>query len=557
MQPTDEDPKEAAGGYLSWDSIGRYGQVLSTMLMLEMPPEELRRIRGPALARTHSSEGSPLLNPTVPLRLLLAPDLSPADPVVRNIVNLAGHEGIEVYAHPASLAKFGESHLTAFDFEKEAGHAIVRWPAGAKYQTSESVPSGSDLVFDLLNRLPPFEEIEAWEAVIAWAFDSYSSIHATITRDPAALQSRATRSGLARRGFMSPEEGLATALTVIHHRGQHVISVPPGGPNMRCNSFTWYSGAAQLAMPWYRSVFAAVAEEARDHNEETLGNRKLYCLQGIYVRVRQLLRIHDRLSWLALLEAQKGSDNSVTEEQSELVFDAVSAVNGSLDGMAVWLFEKEGASLTEGEWKSVSFKNLHNIGEDGRERPLAARIVKYAPAKTALRQSLPPVLALASELRISGYHYHPLLVTGMRFPELIRVGLAGGGHRIAETDAETAGGIHISQGHAANLNFQHGVDGFVVAENNTLALPLGFVRSLIRDYLQVLNPVLEAVAKVDGLALKSTTEYFENRPSPYAKAMLDFQRPLTLPSRIKAPEMTTPNPQAVEEVSDETEMGLN
>ncbi len=496
-------------------------------LLAALPPGELRRLRGPALLRSSRPRASnPLFEPTAPMRILLAPDLSPADATAQNLVNLAEHEGVEVHAHPTVAEKFGSVHIRRFELMKRDHGFTVRWRNGSR--TAESLvliaERADSLAIGLLREVPPPNEMEAWAATVTWAWSHDSPIQLTATRHSQAVWERTTTSGFADRGFMSPEEALAAVLAVLHHHNRYIVVAGPGYLH-RCDTFGWYSGAAQIATPWYRSIFTAVVEERETTADPSAPSPDLLldCLQGIFVRIRQLLRIHDRLAWLSLVEASEGANNGAVDEQADLVFDAVSAVNGVLDGLVVWLVEREGIQAGA-EKKSVGFPALH---AKGKSKKWVAQFARHAGAIALLQRPPHPILRLASEMRLKGYHYHPLLTTVLQFPELVQVTDADGSDRWAAVREETAGAVRVGQPLAGDLGLPYGVDGFVVLEDDAFALPLGFVRGLLREFLRLLNEVLEQVAKAEGLRLDTDNEYF-GRASPYAAAAVDFDRQLAI-----------------------------
>jgi hypothetical protein len=71
----------------SWDSLKHYGQLLERVVLAALPPEELRRLRGPALRKTdRPRDPHPLHNSSEVARILLLPDVDPADPTVALLV---------------------------------------------------------------------------------------------------------------------------------------------------------------------------------------------------------------------------------------------------------------------------------------------------------------------------------------------------------------------------------------------------------------------------------------------------------------------------------------
>jgi hypothetical protein len=363
-----------------------------------------------------------------------------------------------------------------------------------------------------------------WAAALAWARDHESPIQIIATRKPRAIWERTTTSGLADLRLSTPEEAVMTAMTYLHHHNRFVVEANHGFIH-RVDAFSWYSGLAQLAMPWYRSLFISIVNERQAEGNEPSTDLLLDCLQGLLVRVRQLLKIHDRLLWLSLIETHEGAKNQRVDEQADLVFDAVNAVNGALDGLVVWLVEREGIDAGT-ERKSVGFPALR---AKGPPKKWVQAFSRYQATVAILQTTLHPILKLASDLRIKGYHFHPLLTSVLQFPELLEVTDPDGSARWVTIHEETAGAVRIGQPLASDLGLLYGIDGFVVFPDDAFSLPLGLVRGLIREFLKLLNDALEKVAKADNLSVDPPSEYFP-RPSPYATFALDFDRQLVIAS---------------------------
>lgn len=496
-------------------------------LLAALPPGELRRLRGPSLSRSSRPRtANPLFDPAAPLRLLLAPDLSPDDEAVQRIVNLAEHMSVEVHAHNAVAEKFGSAPVRTFELVKREHAFTIRWRDGGRtVENAVLVAERADgLAIGLLREVLPPKEMEAWAATVTWAWSHDSPIQATVTRNPKVIWERTTESGFADRGFMTPDEALLAVHAVSHHHDRYVVAAAAGFLH-RADAFSWYSGTAQLAMPWYRSIFRAVVEDREKLGEPNAPSPDLLmdCLQGIFVRVRQLLRIHDDLAWLSLAEASEGATNGPVDEQANLVFNAVNAVNGSLDGLVVWLVEREGIDAGK-ETKSVGFPALHSKGQ---VRKWVQAFERHSAAIAVLKQPLHPILRLAGEMRLKGYHYHPLLMTVLQFPQLVQVTGADDNRRWVAVREETAGAIRLGQPLARELALPYGIDGFVVLDDDAYALPFGFVRGLLREFLRLLHETFEQVAQAEGLGLDAENEYF-GRTSPYAIETLDFDRQLPL-----------------------------
>src|SRR5947207_7358679 len=76
------------------------GQQSQEVLLAAFSPEEIRRLRGPALRRRGREKTSPLIDPKEPLRILFGPDLDPGDGIVRLLANLGHFPQIRIYADP-------------------------------------------------------------------------------------------------------------------------------------------------------------------------------------------------------------------------------------------------------------------------------------------------------------------------------------------------------------------------------------------------------------------------------------------------------------------------
>jgi hypothetical protein len=522
-----DSPVAPVASATSWNSLRTWGQVLSKTLLASLPPEELRRLRGPCLSRSaRDLKRHPLFDSETPLRVLLAPDLSSQDPVVQDIVGLARREGVEVYSHVSTAPSFESTDVRPFELFKRDDVFTVRWLRGDAERESV-VLRAEDATFlaeALLGRTPDAAAAQAWSGTAAWAWNGNSEIDMTITRETHAIWERTTNSGFAEKSVLSPEEARLGILAVMHHHGRYTANVTASFQRL-AETFGWYSGVAQQAMPWYLPIFASVVKE-REAIGEQLGSSApdllLDCLQGIFMRVRQLMKIHDQLMWLSLVESVADAKNDRVDEQGDLVFSAVNAVNGALDGLVIWLVEREGIDAGSSK-KSVGFPALHAKDKKG----WVSRFSRYAAAVAVLERPVHPILKVASDLRVQGYHYHPLLTTTLQFSEFVQVTLADGTTDWRVIREASAGAIRLGSSAAADLDLPYGEDGFLPFSHDAYALPLGFVRGLIRDFLQLLNAALKEIAQADGLSPSQSNEYLGPR-SPYANACLDFELRLSL-----------------------------
>lgn len=145
----------------------------------------------------------------------------------------------------------------------------------------------------------------------------------------------------------------------------------------------------------------------------------------------------------------------------------------------------------------------------------------------ALKQRLPPLLELATELRTTGQHRHPLLGTGLRFVEWIQVSPEGGQPELRPMLEATAGAIVIHPDLIGPLELAYGRDGMIVFSDSAYALPWGLVRALLRDFLQLLTSSTAAIADAEGVVMDRPTRLIDSG-SPYAAFTLRYERPLEI-----------------------------
>ena len=240
-----------------------WGQVLSKTLLASLPPEELRRLRGPYLSRSaRDLKRHPLFDSETPLRVLLGPDLSGDDSVAQDIVGLARQKDVEVYSHVSTAPRFASTDVRPFELFKRDDVFTVRWLRG-DVEHESVVLRAEDATFlaeALLGRTLDAVAAQAWSGTAAWAWNGNSEIDMTVTREPHAIWQRTTNSGFAEKSLLSPEEARLGILAVMHHHARYTVNVSATFQR-HAETFGWYSGVAQQAMPWYLPIFASVVQE--------------------------------------------------------------------------------------------------------------------------------------------------------------------------------------------------------------------------------------------------------------------------------------------------------
>jgi hypothetical protein len=80
---------------------------------------------------------------------------------------------------------------------------------------------------------------------------------------------------------------------------------------------------------------------------------------------------------------------------------------------------------------------------------------------------------------------------------------------------------------AGQIGRPYGDDGILPFTGDAYALPLGFVRALIREVLMLLNRTFEAIASIEGVTSAGLNAYL-GPSGPYESAALDFNRSLPI-----------------------------
>lgn len=531
---TEEQGEDQAGAHagevpralaVSWDSMRRYGLALESVLLAALPPEELRRLRGPAVKRVNlRGERHPLNDPDEPVGVLLAPDLDPADPVVQLLANAAQWDHIRVFADEDLSQTLSPIPVTPWTPEIRPEGTMAQWGEGKEH--GSAILSYGPRVPGAMGRIampgaPPGDELDRMDLAMTFARASRSPVHITATRKEAAIWTRATGSGAAEWGLCTPEEALGVALLLQAHHGRHLIQAGPGYISS-ANNFTWYSGLAQVALPAYLSVFSDEVTKWSSMPESEPRPQSADVLQGVHARVRQLLRTHDELAWIALTEGVDGSDNDMLQVQSELLFDAVSAVNATLDGLTVWLVARDPVPVPPQQAVFVGFRTLR-----AGQHPWTKGFTHYKTAVDLLRAPISPILGLTTDLRKVGYHYHPLLGTSLQVAQLVEVMDQSGQKDWRVAREVTAGAVRIPADQVQAYGLTYGVDGIIALDGDAFALPWGFVRAVLRDFIDLTAAVLEAIAVADGHTTHPKTELIDPE-SPYARFVLDFTAQLPI-----------------------------
>lgn len=522
-----DDPTAAAPRALavSWDSMRRYGLALERVLLAALPPQELRRLRGPAIKRVHlRGERHPLNDPGEPVGVLLAPDLDPSDPAVQLLANTAQWDHVRVFADEELSKALAPIRITPWTLETRPEGTIANWGEGKEREGvvvsyGRRVPGAMGRV--AMPGAPPGHDLDRMDHALTFARATRSPIHLTATRLEAAIWTRATNSGAAEWGLCTPEEALRVILVLQAHHGRHLIKAGPGSTSTATN-FTWYSGLAQVALPAYLSVFSDEITHWASLPEGETRPQSADVLQGVHARVRQLLRIHDELAWIALTENVVGSTNDMVQVQSELLFDAVSAVNATLDGLIVWLVAREPVAVPSQQAGSVGFRTLRA----GRH-PWTKGFSRYKRVIEILAAPISPILELTTDLRKVGYHYHPLLGTSLQFAELFQVTDQSGQQDWRVGKDETAGAVRLAVEQVKAYGLTYGLDGIIAINGDAFALPWGLIRAILRDFIRLVASVLEAIAEADGHSSHPRSELVD-ADSPYARFALDHSGQLPI-----------------------------
>jgi hypothetical protein len=531
----------------NWEALARYGQVMERILLAALPPAEIRRLRGPAVKRSEG-DNHPLFDPSLPLRILLGPDLDSNDAAVRHLALLNRLPHVQVYADRNLSMRLSPITVEPWSVERTKyalvatlGSGLDREEIGIGLAQFSDLGLAAHLLGEDYQRLPG-DVLQHYSDAIHLQLAYRGPTHMMATRASGAVLERCTHSGLATAGFFSPEETLLCALLIQHHHGRHITDAAPSFTST-AQSFSWYSGAAQLAMPKYLPLFTRVVRKLQGQGR-TQG-LLFECFEGLFKRVRQLLRVHDELGWLQIAESYKGANNGWVEKQSDLVFEAVSAVQSVLDAFTVMLVTKSGNSLSAKAMRWVSFRALNNGIDEWTDK-----FGRYQPVADIAREPMPLTLEMALDLRRVGFHYRPLLGVTLSFNEWIQGVNPDGSSRVVSVREDTAGAILLGDARPDGAVLVWGVDGLLPFSHELYALPWGFVRGLIRDTLTLLNRLLDSIAAIDGVAEKVEEGYF-GPSSPYASFMLQFDRQLALgvpkslgyPGNVEVESVETPAPE--------------
>jgi hypothetical protein len=369
---------------------------------------------------------------------------------------------------------------------------------------------------DFTSLEPPKAQLYAEALRFQMAYTS--PMHLMVTRLTSAIMQRATRTGAATAGLVSPEEAALIVLITRHHHERHVSAISETVIQTP-EPFGWYSGLAQLAMPRYLPLLSKVVDELEAAGRPR--DRIYDCFEGIFKRVRQLLRIHDRLGWLQLVESLRGTNNPRLEEQTDLIFNAVTAVQSALDGFTVMLVTRAGIV-----WKKptdINTVGFRALNSSGSTYPWRDQFGKYQRVADICKEPVADLLDMALNLRRVGFHYHPLLSSALSFNEWFEATDQSGGNDVRSIDEETAGSVRFGQAEWSLADVTYGIDGMIPVSNELFALPWGFVRGLLRETLSLLGMLFYTLADVEGVTEEKSQGYF-SPSSPYARFMLRWDQ---------------------------------
>jgi hypothetical protein len=506
----------------NWDSLRKFGQRLEHVVLASLPPEEIRRLRGPALKRSEKPQESPLFNHNETLRIMLGPDLSAEDDTVRLLGQLANLEDVRVFADVESRDRLSIRGLEPWAVESLNGVVVGRWGAADHERqlllaTEPTISLGTALgVMGTDTGSFTGPTILRYSEALSFMTAYSGPMHMMATRIPGALLQRATRHSLATAGIVSPDEALLAALIIRHGRGRHVSTVNDGFIS-NSESFGWYSGLAQMALPNYLQLISKIASELQANGDTT---DQIYdCFEGTFKRVRQLLRIHDQLGFLQLLESAQGTNNSLKDEQGDLVFNAVSNVQSALDGFVVMLHRRACVPLKSSKAiNRVSFRNLHDDADNW-----CKQFGKYQTVADICKEPVAALLDVALNLRRVGFHYYPLMSAALSFNEWMEIVDQAGEKQIRSIREETAGAVRFGEAKWPTTGPTYGIDGMIPTDDELYALPWGFVRALLRETLILFSRLLHQLADVEGVTEQQDQIYFPTA-SPYARFMLRWDQ---------------------------------
>ena len=370
---------------ISWDSVRRWGLRLTAEHLVSMNPEFVRWSRGARLAPGADT----VLSQAAPLTITFAPDLT-WDDATRLLASLGFLEDVEILMPPelgSSAPEDVGALLWTLAEPNDQGFVAATWGTETKRMTHGLLWCSN---IEPAKLTTTFAEQLGTDATLALAMFRALQVHHEgmhtrklfVTRSDGILRARSLDIWPRVIGQCTPEEALVIAGLLLRRRSPFHQRVARGA-QLNTSAFDWYSGAAQLSLPRYLGLYAHLVSEAEraDDSEST----PLAYLEGVLMRVKHLIRVHDQLGLLHLLEAEDGANNDTVDRQTQHFYEAIDGVVGLFDGLSGLVAHLEGHLPTNSEeWRRVTFPELR-----AGQRPWVRDLKRYARVMAAAQRAGP------------------------------------------------------------------------------------------------------------------------------------------------------------------------
>ena len=515
-----------------WNALRAYCQRMAMEVNVSVGPRFLRWAHGARLA-PGSSE---VLEGDAPISITLAPDLVDDEPT-RLVAALAGLDAAEVLIAPELAGRLPEMYRAAAWRVKETTDtpfAVVQYVRKGRH-TERALSWFRDVAHAALTTT--FAHVLGADPGPALAmFQALQVHHRHSTGGTAALFVTRSEPVLAGRfedafpdqiGQVTPEEALVLVGVLLRHRRIFLQAAWPSGETHRLDEFGWFSGAAQLFLPAYRDLYAHLTTVIENTGGQLSAERPLEYLEGLLIRLRHLLRTHDRLARLHMREAETGANNLTADAGTEQFYAAIQGAVGTLDGLAMLVAVLEGhLPANDVEWRSVTFPTLRSA-----QRPWVKGLKTYATAVGAAQKGWTPLLAVATSERKQGFHFFPVMGIPLQAGRVIQATAPDGSPLPRFIPDITVGVVKPVEPTVVQLTGPLGRDGVMGIQNDLYLLPWLFIRALTRDLLGLVNGVLAAINASAGVTSNTGTPLLTPAGQVLARRAFAWDEQLQIPLR--------------------------